>query len=363
MAMPTRWQTMLEASAAEACLAVRLYNDPAQPRSFEAFVVHMHLAWLYLLQAQMTRDGVDYRYPDPKNPRRFVKVDGEYKRWELAKSVAHRWADSRDPVRANLDFFITLRNKIEHRYARQQENMAVALGGHSQALLLNYEEEVTSQFGPRYSLATRLRIPVFIGTFTPEGETALRRLKATLPTGLARFIADYTSGLDASTEQDPRFEFRMRVTLELANRDPEATAVQFTRLDDMTPEQKVMVEQMGRTGQVIVREQQRGVVNLGYLKPGEVVKRVGAKIPFEFKQGHFVQSWRRLGVRPAARAANPERTKEQFCMYDPTHGDYVYTKAYVSHLIDRCSTEQGFRETTDRTPVKRRMTKADLQAS
>lgn len=354
---------MLEASADEACLAVRLYNDPAQPRSFEAFVVHMHLAWLYLLQARMTRDGDDYRYPDRNHPRRFVKVDGEYKRWDLSKMVAFRWADSKAPVRANLDFFVALRNRVEHRYARQQENLALALGGHAQALLLNYEEEVTGQFGPRYSLATRLRIPVFVGTFTPEGETALRRLRATLPKGLANFITDYRSGLDAATEQDPHFEFRLRVTLELAKRDPDATAIQFTRLEDMTPEQRDAVEKMGRKGQVIVREQQRGVVNLGYLKPKEVTKRVAAKIPFEFKQHHFVQSWRLLDTRPAAKAAHPERTKEQFCMYDPTHGDYVYTQAYVNHLIERCQTEEGFWETTDRAAVRRRISKADLQAS
>jgi hypothetical protein len=363
MAMPTRWQSMLDASAAEACLAVKLYNDPAQARSFEAFIVHMHLAWLYLLQAEMTRDRVDDRYPDSRHPRRFIKVDGEYKRWELAKAVTHRWPDPRDPVRANLEFFIALRNKIEHRYARQQENMALALGGHSQALLLNYEEETTAQYGPKYSLATQLRIPVFIGTFTPEGETALRRLKATLPKGLARFITDYQSGLDPSTGEDRRFEFRMRVTLELAKKDPEATAMQFSRLDDLTPEQREAVEEMGNTGRVIVREQQRGVVNLGYLKPGQVVEQVAASIPFVFKQDHFVQAWRNLDVRPPTNATRPDRTTEKYCFYDKTHGDYVYTPAYVKHLSSLCATAEGFVQATGRPARTRHNTKAELQAS
>ena len=59
---------MAGAAVDEACLAVRLYNDPAERRSFEAFIVHMHLAWLYLLHAELTRDSIDYRYRDPKNP-------------------------------------------------------------------------------------------------------------------------------------------------------------------------------------------------------------------------------------------------------------------------------------------------------
>jgi hypothetical protein len=58
MARPKRYQPMMHASQAEACLAVRLYNDPAEERSFEGFVVHMHLAFLYLLHAELCRDGV-----------------------------------------------------------------------------------------------------------------------------------------------------------------------------------------------------------------------------------------------------------------------------------------------------------------
>lgn len=43
-----------------------MYNDPAETRAFEAFVVHMHLAWLYLLHAEFLRDGTDFRYWDKR---------------------------------------------------------------------------------------------------------------------------------------------------------------------------------------------------------------------------------------------------------------------------------------------------------
>jgi hypothetical protein len=84
-------------------LAVRLYNDATEARAFEGFVVHMHVAWLYLLHARFIRDGVEFRYRDRDNPRRFVRVDGEYKRWELARCVEERWEDPDDPVRRNLE--------------------------------------------------------------------------------------------------------------------------------------------------------------------------------------------------------------------------------------------------------------------
>ena len=52
---------MVDASKDEALLAVDLYNQSKRPRRLEAFFVHMHLAWLYLLHARFRRDGVDYR--------------------------------------------------------------------------------------------------------------------------------------------------------------------------------------------------------------------------------------------------------------------------------------------------------------
>ena len=44
MARPKKHWPMVEASRDEASLAVRLYNDATDIRSFEGFVVHMHLA-------------------------------------------------------------------------------------------------------------------------------------------------------------------------------------------------------------------------------------------------------------------------------------------------------------------------------
>lgn len=70
MARPPRLQATLDASAQEACLAVRLYNDSAE-RAFEGFVIHMHMAWLYLLHAQFIREDVDFRYWDKQFKKRL----------------------------------------------------------------------------------------------------------------------------------------------------------------------------------------------------------------------------------------------------------------------------------------------------
>jgi hypothetical protein len=124
--------------------------------------------------------------------------------------------------------------------------LTVAVGGNAQALLLNYEEELTSQFGDKSSLATRLRFPVFIGSVTDEGQRALRRLCSQLPAPLRTYIAEYDAGLDEDVANDPHYEFRLRVVQELTKKDADALAVQFTRFDDLTDEQRATVEEMGK---------------------------------------------------------------------------------------------------------------------
>jgi hypothetical protein len=156
MPRPARWRSAFSAARDEATLAVRLYNDPGQSRAFEGFVVHMHLAWLYLLQARFAREGIDFRYRRSDDPRRFVVVDGEHKRWELARCAEERWADENDPVRRNLEFFVALRNRIEHRHASTDRNLGLSVSGHAQAHLLNFEDELVATFGTRYSLAETL---------------------------------------------------------------------------------------------------------------------------------------------------------------------------------------------------------------
>lgn len=351
MARPPAWTAILRAACDEAVLAVRLYNDPAEARAFEGFVVHMHVAWLYLLQARFARDGVDYRYRRRDNPRWFVRVDGEIKTWELAQCIEERWPDADDAVRKNLEFFVGLRNKIEHRHSVQDRSLGMSVSGHAQAHVLNFEHELTSTFGSKYSLATMLRFPVFIGTFTTEGTEALVKLRRQLPADLRRYIAEFHSGLDDATAGDDRFELRLKVVLEQIQRpDEDSMAIEFVRWGDLTDEERSVVSSLGRQGKTIVREQKRSVVGHGLLRPSEAEQRVAAAIPYRFNSYDFLQAWKRKGVRPERGTKHPERTDEKYCVYDELSNQYGYTQAWVKWLIKSCSTAKGFRAATGREP-------------
>lgn len=138
------WRRMVRGAREEALLAVDLYNRPVQGRSYEAFVVHMHIAWTYLLHAEFARIGIDFRYWNDKHTR-LIKVDNETRTWELSECAQNRWPDN-DPVRKNVELFVGLRNKIEHRFA---ESIGVATAGHAQAHIINFEKRVECQRSTR----------------------------------------------------------------------------------------------------------------------------------------------------------------------------------------------------------------------
>lgn len=324
----TRKAKILDTAKHEAALAVELYNNPRQPRSVEAFFVHMHLAWQFLLHAEFEHSGVDYKYRDGSG--RILRVDGEPKTWELQRCVAHRF-DPDDPVRQNLENTVKIRNRVEHRW---QAELAIATGGFAQALLLNFESEVCSQFGKQHSMGQVLRFPLFVETFTPEGVERIQKALKSLPAGLRQLLASFHTGVDERIVNDQRYEFRIHLVPQMGPRTESHISLNFVREDDLSDEQRHALTLLGEAGTVIVRERERPVVNSNLMRPNEVVRRVNADIPFKFGlYSNFPRMWKHLKVRPGTDSSNPEKTDERYCIYDRAHGDYLYTEAYAKKLV------------------------------
>ena len=73
--------------------------------------------------------------------------------WDLAECVRRYYLGNNPPQRANLEFMIRLRNKIEHR---DHPELDPTLYGEYQAMLMNFEELLASEFG-------ELRRSYFVG--------------------------------------------------------------------------------------------------------------------------------------------------------------------------------------------------------
>lgn len=320
--MPTaKWQDEVEASKQEALQAVDLYDRPTGTRSVETCFLLMHRAWRHLLRARFEREGRD-----------------EARKWDLARCVDERW-DADDPVRRNLELTLTVQERMQHR---DEEAVAAATSGYVQALLLNYEEELTSTFGAEHSLADQLRFPVFVATFTPDGVDRTVRAQESLPKELAQLLAEAHADDDAT---DPRFELRLHLVPRQGPKPDADIALAFLPEEDLSDEQRETLAGLDRSGTVIVRERHRPVSNVDKMKPGDAARRIDHSIPFRFSlYYHFILAWKRLGVRPDGGAKFPERTDERYCVYDAAHHDYLYTDAFVDLVVSQIGTKEGFEE-------------------
>lgn len=328
---------MLDGAREEALLAVDLYNQARQPRRLEAFLVHMHIAWTYLLHAEFKRDGFDIRCRLPNG--RLERVDGEPKTWGLTRCIDERWPDD-GAVKKNLQITIGLRNKIEHRY---HEAVAVVTSGYAQSLLVNFEEEMTGFFGPAASLGSELRFPIFVGAITALGTARLAELRSELPTSTRDYLSHFESGLDQEILADRRFEFRIHLIQKLGSKSDADQAITFVRESDLTDDQRDALNSIGRSGTVVIRDQVRPVSNAGMLKPTAVVEAVAARIPFKFNMYHFTRAWKVLNCRPPSGDRHPSRTDEKYCVFDEAHGDYLYKPAFVEKIVRETVTADDYK--------------------
>ncbi|MDX6627580.1 MAG: hypothetical protein QOE56_2569 [Solirubrobacterales bacterium] len=343
MPRPPKWSHQLQASKNEVLLAVDLYNSVTNSRRLEAFIVHMQIGWLYLLQAKFERDGVDFWERDQRG-RRVRGEDGEFRSWPLRKSLAEEFPNPNHPIRQNVEFFVGLRDKIEHRYA---DDIEPIVAGKSQSLILNYERCLVDWFGEKEGIADRLRFPVFLSSLSQDAVAALKATYSRLPKKITSYVEGYDAAVSEETRADQRYDFRVFLIPQTGPKSEADVAMRFVRVDGLPREQQEKLEIV----QTIVRDRQVPVGNLNRYKPSEVSHRVEEATGFRFSPSwDHVKAWRYYEVRPPDGDPNPEQTKSQFCVWDEPHGDYVYTDAWVKKLVKELKDPAKFERIIGKPP-------------
>src|SRR5271157_5432535 len=112
--LPRQVKAALEKALDSALLAVEVYNKPAVKFKSGGYITLMVIAWTSLFHAVFFRKKT--KPLRRKANKRYEKIEGDFKYWELDECLGQYYgADTGNPVRKNLEFFIPLRNKIEHR--------------------------------------------------------------------------------------------------------------------------------------------------------------------------------------------------------------------------------------------------------
>lgn len=307
---PKRWRYYLAVAKQEALLACDLYNEPRQPRSFELFVVHMETAWLNLFHAVQAELG------------------GEEEGWDLGSIVQAHLPSAQDPVRRNIEFFVELRRRIEHRLTpRQLRALETVVSGKALAYLRDFDTVLVQEFGERQSLGAALRFPVFLNSLQRDAPEMLRDSYRRVPSATRKFIEAFDASTAEDVRLDPAYDFKVYLVPKSAGGPAADLAMEFVRLEDLSPDQRAQVQ----AGTVLIRDRHVEVANVDRLRPSEVVERVQDVWP-KFNLYYHTLAYRYFKVRPKGKSEHPDATDTRYCFFDVVHRDYTFTEAWVEKL-------------------------------
>lgn len=335
--LPRRVRNLLVKARQSALLAVETYNRPTASFRVHGYLVLMQIAWTSLLLAYFERKGVKPYY---RRGKRFVKLQGEPKRWDLSQCVSQFWGGEVSPVRSNIEFMIALRDRTEHA---EMPELDIAVFGECQALLNNFEEFFVSNFVTKEVLPHNLVVPLqFSGPPSPESLAALRR--SIRPDGreILDWISAFRSTLANDVWESGRYSYRMMLLPNVKNNPPrDSLSVEFVKAEPGNE------DDFARTT-VLLKERRIPVVNEGDMKPSDVVTRVNLTLeaPRKLSLNLHSRCWRYFGVRPRVGAKEPWSTRGEYCRYDAVHKDYVYTDAWVKFLTEELNKPGRFEEVT-----------------
>lgn len=318
----------LLAKAREAALgAVRVYNDPTAGFRTETFIVLMVIGWNALFQAILERDKTDYYARDDDGKQ--ILIDGRAKvkeTWDLAGLAIA--GPEKKAVRANLDFFLRLRNQIAHRYLPALD---LQVASEAQAMLLNFEVLVAEQFGEEATLGERLTVPLQLSAFrNTDWLRSLKRAQGQLPTDVQDFLARHRMEVDEDVLRSTEYALQVFFVPITANRERSADAVvQFIRPGAVPADVEEALQQLA----VVTKPKRIAVASNDLLRPTEVVNLVSARLPFRFTSDTHQRAWKYYKVRPATGSAEPDGTDDRYCCYDRLSRGYGYTRAWVELLV------------------------------
>lgn len=349
--MPRRpaWHHTLEEARRQALVAIDFYNRPGDRRSFTDFIVHVHLAWQNLLHADRMRRKAEIFYRESGRQRRFKRnPDGSKRTWDLAQCLRFEFKDG-DPVRANIEFFIGLRNHVEHRF---QDSVLTVTAAEVHACIINFEAELTRRFGTHATLGSELKFPVFVQSLSPARYDEQMTLRRGLPQHVASFITEFQNQLGEDVRSDERYAYRLLLLPMKGPKTDADMALNFVRQDDLSEEDLKAL--LGKEGSVIVAEKFREAAHKDEMLPKAAAHAVEELIPFTFGVNEFTRLRKEWMIGPVKVGSKDQLPKSDgYCVYSPPFGQFVYRRSLVDRMATAVETADAYKALLGRDPVNR----------
>ena len=347
MARPPAWTYTLDEARRQAPIAVDFYNRPGDRRSYADFIVHIHLAWQNLLHADRMRRKLEIYFRERDGRRTFVRnPDGSKKTWDLAKCLKQEF-DENSPVRRNIEFFIGLRNRIEHRF---EASILDATASEAHACIINFEAELVRRFGQSKSLGEDLKFPLSIQSLSPTRFEEARALRRNLPLATKTYITQFEESLPAKVRDDPGYSFRLVLLPMMGPKTGADMALTFVRQEELTDEERNALT--GQQASVIVAEKLRDAALGDEVLPSNAVSQVEELIEFKFSISDFTKLRKRWEIGPVKTGSKEQLPKSHgYCLYSPPFKQFVYTQKLVKRMADALSDPLRFESLLGRPPI------------
>jgi hypothetical protein len=341
--LPNHVKISLEKARDAALLAVEIYNKPAIKFKSGGYISMMIIAWTALFHAIYFRKKIKPFYKSDNG--RYVKRENDFCYWELDECLRRFFGnDTMNPVRVNLEFFIPLRNKIEHKSLPEIDSN---IFGECQALLLNFDEFVEKEFGVKFCLRESLSFSLQL--FPSRDNMAKPLIQKSTTKPIINFIESYRSSVSTEVFESNRYSFKAFLIQVSNHQNKDALPIQFVHYDKLTESQK---DELGKFV-AMVKYKEVGISNADKIKSGDVVKLVqaalgnqknqkGKKSIDKFNSDTHTRCWKKYKVRPDSKSKQPQDTKPEFCIYDKPHKDYLYTSKWVDFLTAKMKDEEEY---------------------
>jgi hypothetical protein len=339
------WEVQLQ-QGRESCLeALRVWNDPVTRFRTGAFSLLFVTAWNSLAIAAVERAGGEWRKVNDDGAIR-VGRNGEEQARETSDLLGEAFSgEERRGLRENVQFWVDLRNCVAHRHLPPLDALVIP---HAQAGLLNIEGVLVDDFGPEYALAESLNVPLQLSGFRDPGVLSSRRkLQAALPPDVQAVLARAEI---ESPELLADQTFMMRVAflpvVPASGRNPDAVAY-FLKPGAVPTELAEALDQYVILPKIAMGSRPNFAAT-------KVISEVERRTGWRFNTQNHADAARHLGARPPK--GDPDRTVDlRFSEYITSFKRYLYSQAWIDHLVAELSSPDGFKATTgkDASPLNR----------
>lgn len=340
--LPLQVKACLNKALDSALLAIETYNKPAVKFKSGGYIVLMCIAWTSLLHAIFLKNKVKPIYKEKNG--RYKKVDGDLQFWELKTCVSKYFTDPNIPIRKNIEFFIPLRNKIEHKFF---PDLDANIFAECQSLLLNFDKIVEKEFNSKYCLRESLSFALQL--FPSSDNLGIAVCANKDFENIMTFITEYRSAISTEVMNSGEYAFKAFLIQVANHKSKDALPIQFYPYDKMSDEEKKTVERVA----ALIKDKHIPVANDDKIKPGVVVERVqhalgnpkvirGKKKVDKFNMDTHTRCWKKYNVRPDNLSPHPELTDSRYCVYDAMNKNYGFTQAWVEFLIEKMKDETEY---------------------